>query len=147
MTDECIRRIEEIAFSTIETSGEMRRMEVTEKQSSEIFLSCLYSARRSDGRKFFNHPQYLYVGLKNILIFCICRNIHYTTILHLTILIFQICRMLIKLKSCLLMQYSCRIKKIDMFNLPECAPMLEFRLYQSIVISSCRNIKSVCLIC
>ena len=29
MTDECIRRIEEIAFSTIETSGEMRRMEVT----------------------------------------------------------------------------------------------------------------------
>ena len=104
MTDECIRWIEEIAFSTIETSGEMRRMEVTEKQSSKIFLSCLYSARRSDGRKFFNHPQYLYVGLKNILIFCICRSIHYTTILHLTILIFQICRMLIKLKSCLLMQ-------------------------------------------
>ena len=79
MTDECIRRIEEIAFSTIETSGEMRRMEVTEKQSSEIFWSCLYSARRSDGRNFFNHPQYLYVGLENILIFCICRNIHYTT--------------------------------------------------------------------
>ena len=83
MTDECIRRIEDIAFSTVETPGEMRWMEVTEKQSSEIFLSCLYSTRRSDGRNFFNHPQYLYVGLKNILIFCICRNIHYITILHL----------------------------------------------------------------
>ena len=94
MTDECIRRVEEIAFSTIETSGEMRRMEVTEKQSSEIFLSCLYSARRSDGRNFFNHPQYLcrikkYIDilylseypLYNYFTFVgmlICRNVDYT---------------------------------------------------------------------
>ena len=53
MTDECIRRIEEIAFSTIETSGEMRRMEVTEKQSPEIFLSCLYSAETVGWKKCF----------------------------------------------------------------------------------------------
>ena len=60
----------------------------------------------------------------------ICRNVDYT---YISMFINAV--------------FICRIKKISMFNLPECAHMLEFRLYQSIVISSCRNIKSVCLLC
>ena len=97
MMDECIRRIELIAFSTIETLGEMRQIEVTEKQSSEIFLFIF--GETVGWKKFFQssaificrikkyidmylseYPLYNYFTFVGMLI---CRNVDYTYISNL----------------------------------------------------------------